>query len=535
MNRNLFLAGIFIALWIFIIIAFLFHIQIIKYKFYYKQSMHIEKVKITPRRGTIFDKNGNIIAGSYKDWTGQVAIDSKNFEFSQENLKKIKEILNLSEIEMEKAINSKDGYYILKEKTPQEEIFKLENLKIEGLIIKKDYKRFYPYGDLLSHIVGWVDWKNDGISGLEYFFNDYLKGEEGEKLILRDSVRYGYDLGEEIKPTIFGKDIKTTLDISVQYIATKTLQNLKEKIDYEWGAITVINPYNGDILAHSINPPFDIEKKGKWQDEHLASSCYEPGSILKPFFADAALRLNLINDYAKYDCSKGYVEIADKKINDHYIFGVLNFRETLYFSSNVGCILWSLKIPSNEFLKTIEDYGFLKKTGVEVPSETKGKLNNRNINQLLKAYITLGQGISVTSAQILRAYSAMINGEFLINPHFTYNKIKKEKIKFKPEFEKLNTILFQTVAEGTGKKAYVSFIPMAGKTGTAQVAEGGKYIKGDYISSFVCWYPVDQPEKLILIVIKKPRPLYYGGDVAAPLAKDISFYLFLKGQGNENI
>lgn len=535
MNRNMLTITIIIFLWFFFLFLFLFDIQIVNHKYYFNKSLHIEKIKTTARRGAIFDRKGRVLAGSYEDYTGRVAIDFKNYTYEQLALEKIRQILKLSEKDLKAGIKSKKAFFILKDKTPVEDLIRLENLKIEGLILEKDYKRVYPYEELLSHIIGWIDWKNDGISGLEYFFNDQLKGRYGEKLVMRDSIRQAYDLGEEILPLIPGKDIKIALDISIQYNTTKALKKLKEKIEYEWGAITVINPNNGEILAHSIYPPFDPLKKGYWQDEHLASSFFEPGSILKPFFADTAIRLGLVKLSDKFDCSKGYVEIDGVKINDHQTFGILNFNETLIFSSNVGCILWSRRIPLKEFVNTIENYGFLKKTGIEIPAETNGRLGSKNINKLTQAYITLGQGISVTSAQILRAYSALINGGFLIKPHFELKNTFKEKLEFEPQFENLKSILYQTIVEGTGRKANISFISMGGKTGTAQLAENGKYVKGAYISSFVCWFPIEKPEYLTLVVIKKPRPLYYGGDVAAPVAREISFYLFLKGKEYENI
>lgn len=515
--------------------SFLAYLQLFNHKYYYERSLHIQKIKTIPKRGTIYDRNGNILAGSYEVYTGRVCLDCENYEYNEEDKDKLKKALNLKDEEIEVAIKSKKAYYILKEELPEELILKLEKLKLKGLILEKKYKRFYPYEELFYHITGFVDWKEDGISGLEYFFNETLKGKEGEKLILRDSKRYGYDLGEEIKPMVSGKDIKTTLDISLQYIATKTLLNLEKEIDYQWGAITILNPQNGEILAHSINPPFNLKEKGKWQDEHLASSPYEPGSILKPFFADTFLRLNSSYENLIFDCSKGYVEISGIKINDHHKFYLLSFPETLYQSSNVGCILWSLKIPQKEFLKTLENYGFLEKTGIEVPAESRGRANLKNFNSLTQAYLTLGQGISVTSAQILRAYSGLINGGYLVRPRFTFMNLQNKELKIKPEYEKLKNILFQTTIKGTGKKAYISYIPMAGKTGTAEIAERGRYISGNYIGSFVCWYPVENPKYLILVVIYKPRPLYYGGDVAAPLAKNVSFYLFLKGQLNEGV
>lgn len=535
MNRNIPKITIIIFLWFFFLFLFLFDIQIVKHKYYFNRSLHIQKIKTTARRGTIFDRKGKVLAGSYEDYTGRVAIDFKNYVYDKLVLEKIGQILKLSETDLKVGIKSKKAFFILKEKTPIQDLIKLENLNVEGLILEKGYKRVYPYEELLSHIIGWIGWENDGVSGLEYFFNDQLKGRDGEKLVMRDSKRQAYDLGEEIIPLIPGKDIQTTLDISLQYMATKALKKLKEKIEYEWGAISVINPNNGEVLAHSIYPPFDPLKKGYWQDEHLASSYYEPGSILKPFFADTALRLGIVKKTDKFDCSKGYIEIEGIKINDHRLFEILNFDETLTFSSNVGCILWSRRIPSKEFVNTIENYGFLKKTGIEIPAEVKGRLESKSINKISQAYITLGQGISVTSAQILRAYSALINGGYLVKPHFEMKNTFKEKLKFETQSENLKKILYQTVIEGTGKKANISFISMGGKTGTAQLAEGGKYVKGAYISSFVCWFPIEKPEYLVLVVIKKPRPLYYGGDVAAPVAREISFYLFLKGKEYENI
>lgn len=534
MNRNLLLVSIFFSFWFFILTIFLIYIQIYKYDYFYKKSLHIEEVKIIPKRGIIYDRNGNILAGSYEEYTGKVAIDTKNYTYEKKNLEDIKNILNLPEKVLKKAIKLEKGYIVLKKDAKIEQLKELETLKIPGLIIEKGYKRVYPYEELMSHIIGWVDWENNGISGLEYFYNNHLKGKEGEKLVLRDRIRYSYDLGEEITPVVPGKDIVLTIDTAIQYMAKRSLENLKRNISYEWGAITVINPKNGEILAHSIDPPFSYEKKGLWQDEHLASSCYEPGSIIKPFFADTALRLNLIEPDFQFDCSKGFLEISGVKIRDHHKFGVLNFSETLYFSSNVGCILWSSKIPDKEFYKTIEAYGFLRRTGIEVPSEVRGNFNNQK-TQLSRAYITLGQSISVTSAQILRAYSALINGGYLVKPHFFLNKYYKEKLPFKPEFEKLKPILYQTVIKGTGVKAQIPFISMGGKTGTAQLSEGGRYIQGYYISSFVCWFPLDEPKYLVLVVVKKPRPLYYGGDVAAPVARNISFYLFLKGQESESL
>lgn len=535
MSRNFILVFLFFISWFFIILLFLFYTQVLKHKYYYSKSLHLQKISTVPRRGTIYDRNGNILAGSYENYTGRVCLDCENYKFEEEDKKNLKEILNLSDEEIDKAINSKKAYYILKEKVSEEKLYQLEKLKFKGLILEKKYHRYYPYEELFYHLIGFVDWKNDGISGLEYYFNDLLKGKEGEKLILRDSGRYGYDLGEDIKQMVPGKDIKTTLDLSIQYMASKTLDNLKEKIDYQWGAITILNPQNGEILAHSINPPFNLNDKGKWQDEHLASSAYEPGSIMKPFYADTFLRLNPSIENLKFDCSKGYVEIAGVKINDHHRFYTLSFPETLYQSSNVGCILWSLKIPQKEFLKTLENYGFLEKTGIEVPAESRGRANLKNFNILTQAYLTLGQGISVTSAQVLRAYSALINGGYLVKPHLTVINSGSREWRVKPEFEKLKNILFQTTILGTGKKAYLSFLPIAGKTGTAEIAEGGRYLKGSYIGSFVCWYPLENPRYLILIVIYKPRPLYYGGEVAAPLARNLTFYLFLKGQKDENI
>ncbi len=536
MNRNLFFICFFIFLWFFSLFIGFVYYQIIKYDYYYKRSLHLEKIKIPSRRGSIYDRRGNILAGSFLDYSGIVAIDAKNNEYNLEDLKEIKGILKIEDSEILKAINSKNGFYILKNNASVEELKKLEKISLKGLILDKKYKRVSLYEEFLSHLIGWVDFKGDGINGLELYYNEVLKGKDGYNLVLRDSHRVAYDLGEEIEPLILGKDIKTSIDVSIQYEAYKTLKNLREEISYEWGAISIINPQNGEIIAHSIYPPFEKEMASKWQDEHLASSYYEPGSILKPFFAETALRLNLIDLNKKFDCSKGYVEINGIKIEDHKRFEeILNFDETLYFSSNVGCILWSREIPRKEFLKTLEEYGFFSKTGIDLKPEVYGRFpySFENFNELNQAYVTLGQGISVTSAQILRAYSALINGGYLIVPKFAKSNVKRKKLSFKPSYDELKTILYQTVIKGTGKKAYLPFQSLGGKTGTAQVAEKGRYIEGKYISSFVCWFPLEEPKYLILTVIKKPKPYFYASEVAVPLAKNIVFFLFLRGHSSE--
>ncbi len=537
MNRNLFFICLFVFLWFFSLFIGFVYYQIIKYDYYYKRSLHLEKIKVPSRRGSIYDRRGNILAGSFLDYSGVVAIDAKNNRYKLEDLKEIKRILKLEDGQILKAISSKNGFYILKNNATPEEIRELEKISLKGLILDKKYKRVSPYEEFLSHLVGWVDFKGDGINGLELYYNEILKGKDGYNLILRDSFRVAYDLGEEIEPLILGKDIKTSIDVSIQYEAYKALKNLWEEISFEWGTISIINPQNGEIIAHSLYPPFEKEKISKWQEEHLASSYYEPGSILKPFFAETALRLNLINFNKKFDCSKGYIEINGIRIDDHQRFEILNFDETIYFSSNVGCILWSREIPKQEFLKILEEYGFLSKTGIDLKPEVYGRFpySLENFNELNQAYVTLGQGISVTSAQVLKAYSALVNGGYLIVPNFAKSNVKRKRLSFKPYYEKLKTILYQTVIQGTGEKAYLSFLPLGGKTGTAQVAEKGRYIEGTYISSFVCWFPLEEPKYLVLTVLKKPKPYFYGGDVAAPLAKKMVFFLFLRGHTSEII
>lgn len=531
MNRNSIPIFIFIIFWFFLILINLLKFQLIEYKFYYKKSLHIKKIKIEPKRGTIYDINGNILAASYEEYTGRVALDSKNIKFTEEDVINISKLLEIPENNVRNAVKMKRGFVIIAKDIEASKLKEIEELKIKGLIIEKKYKRFYPYSNLLSHIIGWTSYDGDGISGLEYFYNNKLKGKEGEIFVFMDRKRNSYDLGIETKKAIEGQDLKTSIDLFLQYKLKKILLKLKEKINYEWASITVSNPKNGEIYAHTIDPPFNEELKEIWQDEHLASSPYEPGSILKPFFAECLLRNGFEGTNKLYECQKGYIEVLGKKIRDHHVFKKnLNFNETLIFSSNVGCIIWSLKIPINEFLNTIKSYGFLEKTGVEVPAEAKGRIESKfeTFNKLSQAYVTLGQGISVTTAQIIRAYSALLNGGYLVTPHFNKNFIKKEKMDFKPEYEKLKPIFFQTILNGTGSKAYIQFIPMGGKTGTGQISEGGKYVYGNYMSSFVCFFPIDSPRYLVMVVVKKPKPLFYGGDVAAPVAKDVIFYLFLK-------
>jgi len=335
-----------------------------------------------------------------------------------------------------------------------------------------------------------------------------------------------------------GLTLETTLDIPLQFVCAQSLAKLEESCRPAWASASVMDPNTGAILAHAIWPPFTPETRGGMRDEHLASAFFEPGSIIKPLLAEAVLSNGLVRPGEVFACGHGQTVVLGRTIRDHDVYDNLTFTETLMFSSNVGCIKWGQRLSDEQFLDRLQRFGFGRRTGIDLSPESSGALMPlRRVNALTKAYMSIGQGVAVTHAQMLQAYAALANGGTMVTPHFAKDFPVERKSAADPKvLGTLRDILTQTVAAGTGKKAQVQGVAWAGKTGTAQKAEPGRgYVEGSYVSSFVGWFPVERPQALVLVVVSEPKGLYYGSDVAAPVARDIAFYLNLEGAALEAI
>lgn len=532
MSRRIPFCTAFLGLWMLALALRLGQVQILQHEEYLARSLHTQRVEEFVRRAEILDRNGRLLAGSEAAFSLSVALDTRSAAFAPEDLQAVARCLRLPLDRVQSAAARRSGYSVLTRKAEYGQIQALRALGLKGLLLPRRHQRVYPYEELTEHLLGFVDYKEDGQAGLERVYNTRLNGRPGAKMVLRDSRRASYDLDQVLEAPAPGEPLRTTLDIPLQYACAEALGRLEAICRPEWASATVMDPRTGALLAHAIWPPLDPATRGEGRDEHLASHVFEPGSIVKPILAEAALSGGLARPSEVIWCGHGATTVMGRTIRDHDVYDNLTFTETLMFSSNVGCIEWGKRFGNAAFLEHLRRFGFGRTTGIDLPSESPGVLPPaRRVNDLAKAYLCIGQGMAVTHAQILQAYAALANGGFLVTPHFAGDFAVERRRAADPKvLGTLRDILFQTVAAGTGKKAQVEGVAWAGKTGTAQKAEPGQgYVPGNYVSSFVGWFPVDRPEVLVLVVVSEPRGVYYGSDVAAPVARDIAFYLNLEG------
>ena len=498
---------------------------------------------IHPKRGTIYDCMGNILARSlpiqsvfYSPFKGEPS------HLQLEKIKKLKKILDLSQNELQniyKRIGKNSSFIWIKRKIDPEKEEKVKKLSLSGIYFFEENKRFYPHGKLAAHLLGRVNIDDVGASGIEYKYNSVLEGKKGEHLILRDAKKREYRF-ETLKEPEAGKDLILTIDETVQYYAEKELERVMRKTEASWGTVIISQPATGEILAMANYPTCDLNNPPPMPlslDRNRAiHHNFEPGSTFKIVTASAALEERKVNLTDSFDCSKGFIRVAGKTIRDHELFGVLSFPEVIIHSSNVGTIQFGQDIEEEIFFETIKAFGFGEKTGIDLPAEEKGIFRPLdNWTQISAASLSIGYEISVTAAQLLQAINAVANKGFIISPRVvkkilsspdeaTVKAYRRRRIISEKSALILTSILQKAVQRGTGITARIKGYKVAGKTGTAQKFDPsiGGYSSTDHISSFAGFVPADNPALSMIVVIDEPKGPYSGGEVAAPLFREIA-------------
>jgi len=498
---------------------------------------------VHPKRGTIYDCMGNILARSlpiqsvfFSPFKGEPS------NLQLEKIKKLKRILDLSENELQsihKRIERNSSFIWLKRKISPEQEDKVKKLYLSGIYFLEETKRFYPHGRLAAHILGRVNIDDVGASGIEYKYNSVLEGKKGEHLILRDAKKREYRF-ETLKEPEAGKDLILTIDETVQYYAEKELEKAMRKTEASWGTVVISQPATGEILAMANYPTCDLNNPPSMPlslDRNKAiHHNFEPGSTFKIVTAAAAVEARKVNLTDSFDCSKGFIRVAGKTIRDHELFGVLSFPEIIIHSSNVGTIQFGQSIGDEIFFETIKAFGFGKKTGIDLPAEEKGIFRPLdNWTQISAASLSIGYEISVTTIQLLQAINAVANKGFIISPSVVKKILDPaEESREKPYRRKriisertatlLTSILQNAVQRGTGIAARINGYRVAGKTGTAQKFDPsiGGYSSTVHTSSFAGFVPADNPAFSMIVVIDEAKGPYTGGEVAAPLFREIA-------------
>jgi cell division protein FtsI (penicillin-binding protein 3) len=500
---------------------------------------HIKVEDIQVRRGIIFDRNGRELA---------LNLDLESLYCDPEGL----HLDNRSVIRLASAIAKKPE--VILAKIPSEGRFawierKLEpdtadrvrGLNIKGLGLLPEAKRVYPKGKLASHILGFVGVDNQALEGIELRYDRYLNKGGGKVLFERDANGKTLSSGVDIEAK--GNNVVLTIDEGLQYIVEREIEKAILKWKAAAASAIMMDPFTGEILALANRPTYDPNNFRRTNPSdrrnRAITDCYEPGSTFKLVVGIAALEEKIARPDTLFDISAGYIEVGGKAIRDIHKHGILTFEEIIQKSSNVGAVTIGMRLGKERLYKYARLLGFGEMTGVDIPGEVSGWIRppERWSGTSIGA-ISIGQEVAVTPLQVLRAYSAIANGGFLVRPYVVSKIISPEgKVLVSFENSKKKHMISTGTAEifkemlksvvdeeGTGRSASIEGNKVAGKTGTAQVMDPKtkRYSREKFVSSFVGFVPADNPRLAMVVVIYEPKGQIYGGVVAAPVFREIA-------------
>jgi cell division protein FtsI/penicillin-binding protein 2 len=417
----------------------------------------------------------------------------------------------------------------------------IKRLNIKGLNFIKESKRCYPNGYLASHIIGFAGLDNVGLEGIELYYDKYLRGEPGGVVFLRDARQKKLDLWEKMVSPKDGYDLVLTINEVIQFIAEQELDKAFRVYRAQGASIVVMDPNTGAILALAVRPTYDINEYADAKKEQIRnrsiSDIFEPGSVFKIVTLSAALEEKKVTEEDKFFCENGSYKVATHILHDHRPHGLLNFREVIEQSSNIGTVKVAQILGSDLLYRYIRLFGFGSKLGIDLPGEITGMTKEpRFWSKISIAALPIGQEVGVTVLQLAAAISVIANGGQLIRPYVVKEvrdklgeTIKKNstvvvrKVISQDTAIRAKNILIGAVKNGTGKLASPSGFSAAGKTGTAQKLEpNGAYSHNKFVASFIGFAPAENPLIAIAVVIDEPRPYYFGGVVAAPVFKNVA-------------
>jgi len=516
------------------------------------QKLHERERDIKALRGEILDRNGVVLASNKTVCT--VSVIHSQITQPQEVIQMLVKELDITEEAARKRVEKVSSIERVKTNVDKETGDRIREYNYSGVKVDEDYKRYYPYSKLCSKVLGFTGSDNQGILGLEAKYDAYLSGTPGQILTLTDAwgveVKNGNEERDEPEK---GSNLYTSIDINIQSYAQQLAQKILEQKQAKSVSIIVMNPENGEILAMTNEPEYDLNNPYELNSDLLISSTgtskmdllnnmwrnfcindtYEPGSIFKMVTATAALETGSVTLNDHFTCG-GSAIVADRKIRCHKTtgHGTQTFTQTVMNSCNPAFIEWGRRVGTERFFEYMGKLGLLEKTGIDIAGEASTIIHKQeNVGEVELATMSFGQSFQITPLQMLRAASAIINGGNLVTPHFAVKSVSEADgtaVEFNYEIQSnaieektslmMKDILRQVVEEGGGKKAYLEGFSIGGKTATSQKLPRGS---GKYISSFIGFSPVDNAKVIAMCLIDEPQGIYYGGTIAAPVIREL--------------
>lgn len=516
------------------------------------ENLHERERDIKAARGNIYDRNGVVLAENKTVCT--ISVIHSQIEDPEKVIAVLTKELGMSEETVRKRVEKVSSIERIKTNVEKETGDAIRAYELAGVKIDEDYKRYYPYNELASKVIGFTGGDNQGIIGIEVKYDEYLEGINGKILTLTDAR--GVEIknaGERRSEPVEGDDLYLSLDYNIQMYAAQAAVKVREEKQADSVSILVMNPQNGEILAmvnepeFNLNEPFALnteidtelseeEKQNAlnrmWRNQCI-NDTYEPGSTFKIITASAALEEGKVSLSDQFNCP-GYKIVEDRRIRCHKVggHGAEDFTHGIMNSCNPVFIEIGLRIGSDRFCDYFEQFGLLSRTNIDLPGEASTIMHKReNIGQVELATMSFGQSFQITPIQLATTVSSIINGGNRVTPHFgvetkntegelthTFVYGQKEHIVSEETSATMRYLLEKVVSEGSGKNAALEGFSIGGKTATSQTLPRSEK---RYISSFLGFAPADDPQVLALIIINNPQGVYYGGTIAAPVCRDL--------------
>lgn len=530
-----------------IIIVRVFYIQVFQYEKLsdLANSLWSRELPITADRGEILDRNGKVLATNIT--TTSLVIIPNQIKNAEEVSRKLSDILECNYEDMLRHVTKKTSIERVHPEGRQlsyDVAKEIDDLGFDGVYLVKESKRYYPYGNILSHVLGYVGIDNQGLSGLELSYDEYLTGENGAIKYFSDGKGNRLELTEVYEEPQNGINLQLTIDLDLQLAAERELDNVMSKYTPEHALIMAMNPKTGEILAMASRPSFDSNNYQSYSTEVINRNLpiwmtYEPGSTFKIMTLASSLEEKTINLFEDEYFDGGAITVEGATIHcwKHGGHGAQKFLNVVENSCNPGFVVMGQKLGVDTLMGYIRNFGFGSKTGVDLNGESNGILfKNENMGPVELATTSFGQGISVTPIQQVTAVSAAINGGLLYKPYIVSSMLEPEtngvisktapsvvrRVISEESSSLVRYALESVVAHGSGRNAYIENYRVGGKTGTAQKVQNGVYQAGNYILSFMGFMPANDPEIVIYVSVDHPQGVVqYGGTVSAPIAKSV--------------
>lgn len=507
-------------------------LQVFNKEFLNRQAdnRHLRIEKISAHRGSITDRNGDPLAISTP--VDSVWANPKELATAVDRVPELARTLNLdAELLMRRITRSMDKEFLyLKRHLSPDDAHTVMALKLPGVNVLREYRRYYPAGEVTGHLLGFTNVDDDGQEGLELAYNYWLSGESGAKRVVKDNLGRAVENIESVKAPRHGKDLRTSIDLRLQYLAYRALKAAIQQHKAESGSVVVLDTVTGEVLAMVNQPTYNPNDRAQYSAERYRNRAitdiFEPGSSIKPLIVAAALESGRYRASSMVDTAPGFIVVGPKKIEDHDNLGRISLATILARSSNVGASKIALSLPPDQLWNTMASFGLGSLTSSGFPGESAGLLPHYNDwRQISQATLGYGYGVSVTPLQLAQAYAALASDGVLrpVSLVRLDEPAEGHRIMTSDNASAVLSMLEDVVkAGGTGRNASVSGYRVAGKTGTSWKFSAGGYSQDKYFSIFAGIAPASNPRLAAVVVIDEPTgDFYYGSDVAAPVFSDV--------------